>query len=55
MKNRTKDEDYKYIEKYWEVLAAIAWQEYTRHGHGALVIGGLEEAPDDAIYFPLGF
>jgi hypothetical protein len=42
-----------FINKYWEVLAACAWNEYRAHGRGALVIGAFAK-PDESIYLPMG-
>jgi hypothetical protein len=27
-----------YIEKHWDIIAAIAWREFTVHGRGALLV-----------------
>src|ERR1017187_7442919 len=46
-------QDYKYIDKYWEVLAAIAWNEFQTHGRGGVIVFGSFEGPGDDVYMPL--
>jgi hypothetical protein len=47
-------QNYNYIDKYWEVLAFLAWKEFHTHGRGGLIVFGLLEGPGDAVYMPLG-
>ena len=43
-----------YIDKYWDTIAAFAWQEFITHGRGALVVeNGHEPEDDDTVFVPL--
>jgi len=49
----TKKKDFKYIEKYWEPLAAVAWKEYLDRGRGALIVDFTSDKSGDAVYSSL--
>ncbi len=42
-----------YLEKYWVLIAAIAWLGFKDQGRGALVVQKLEHPDEDMVFMPL--
>ncbi len=42
-----------YLEKYWDLVAAIAWKEFKAHGRGALLVQNIEQPHEDVVFIPL--
>ena len=42
--------DQAYLEKYWEMIAAIAWKEFTVHGRGAVLVQNVGQRDEEAIF-----
>ena len=42
--------DQAYLEKYWAMIAAIAWKEFTVHGRGALLVQNVGQTDEEAIF-----
>ena len=42
-----------YLQKHWDVLAGIAWREFTAHGRGALIVQNSADPNEEAIFVPL--
>ena len=50
VKPTPNQQDRDYLSKYWDILAAIAWKEYTIHGRGAVLVQNADQPDEDAIY-----
>jgi hypothetical protein len=48
-------QNHNYIDKYWEVLAFVAWNDFHTQGRGAVIVFGSLEGPrpGDDVYMPL--
>jgi hypothetical protein len=46
-------QDHAYLTKNWDVLAAVAWHEYTVHGRGALLVQNVGQRDEHCVYLPV--
>jgi hypothetical protein len=46
-------QDQLYLTKNWDVLAALAWREYTVHGRGAVLVQNVGQRDEHCVYLPV--
>ena len=46
-------QDELYLNKNWDVLAALAWHEYTVHGRGAVLVQNVGQRDEHCLYLPI--